>query len=115
MSGAARRVSASNEKRADIERLAEAVAGGSRERARQIFAIGERHAVHQEIQAAVLRVDRREDRIHLFVAGDVARQEQRIGERRRQLAHVFFEAFALIRQRERCALLGAPVRDAPGQ
>ena len=64
---------------------------------RQLFARRERRAVHDEVEAAecLARSARATSAICSSLV-DVERQHQRIGELRRQLAHVFLESLALV-------------------
>ena len=54
----------------------------------------------EEVQAAELLLDLREDGRDLVVVADVARHHQRVGQSGGQLADVFLETLALIRDRE---------------
>ena len=74
----------------------------------------ERRAVDEEIEPAELLVERSAELGDLLVARHIARQDDGIVERRRQLAHVFFEARARIRQREAGARCAERLRDRPG-
>ena len=69
--------------------------------------------MHEEIEAAELAIERRAQRREVLVVGDVARQDERILELRRQLADVLLEPFARIRQRDPRALGRRRLRDRP--
>ena len=100
--------------RADIHRQPEALARRLDERRRQLFARGEGGAVHDEVQSAEFLVDRRKHVVDLRVDGDVAGQNQRIGQRRREIADVLLEPFALVRHGEPGARGRSGLRDGPG-
>ena len=70
--------------------------------------------MHEEIEPVEALFDLRKDVRHLRVVGDVARQDQRLAERRRQLAHVLFEPLSLICDREPGTGVVSRVRDGPG-
>ena len=55
----------------------------------------------------------REDVVDLRVVGDVAGQDQRIGQRRGELAHVLLEPLALIGHRQPRACARCGLRDRP--
>ena len=69
--------------------------------------------MHEEVEPAYRGFDFAGQPLDLIVARDVAGEDQRLLERRRQLAHVFLEAFARIRQNEPRAGGGRGPRDRP--
>ena len=99
---------------ADVERLSEAFARGLNERRRQLFARRKCGAVHDEVEAAELSVDRLEHCRDLTVVGDVARQDQRIAQVGGEVANVLLEALALIRDRQPGTRGRRRLRDRPG-
>ena len=78
-----------------------------------LVARGERHAVKDEVQAAEYLLATARDILNLIVAADVEREDQRIGEVRRQIADVFFQSLPLIRHGEPCAGVRNRLRDGP--
>jgi hypothetical protein len=75
---------------ADIKCSAEAVAACLDKWPHELFTRGEGGAVHDEIKAAELAFNRREDSGNLRVAGDVARKDERPVEALGEVAHVLF-------------------------
>ena len=69
--------------------------------------------MHEEVEPAELALDLREHVRDLRIVGDVARQNQRIGEACGELAHVLLEPFALVGDREPRAGRGRRLRDRP--
>src|SRR5439155_13577578 len=92
--------------RADVERDAEALARRLDEWLVQRVRRRERRAVHEKIEAAELTIERSAQRRNLFVARDVAWQDQRVLEALRQLADVLLEPRARIGQRKARARRG---------
>src|SRR6185436_20794160 len=85
----------------DVERRPEAFTRRLDERPLEVFAERVRRAVHEKVEPAEPGVDLRKERVDLRVVGDVARQEERIGQRGAEFLDVLAEALVLIRQRER--------------
>jgi hypothetical protein len=69
--------------------------------------------VHEEVQPAEVSLDRFEHSGDLNVVGDIAREQQRILQRRRKVPYVLFQPFALIRDGEPCACSRSGLRDCP--
>ena len=98
---------------ADVERQPEALARGLHERVGDVVAIGERDAVDEEVEPAVLLLDAGEHRVDLGVVLHVERQHERLRrEGLGELVDVLFEA-PLIGEDERRARLGRRLRDRP--
>ena len=73
----------------------------------------ERGGVDEKVQPAEFLVERRSQIGDLLIVGNVARREQRILELLCELADVFLEPFARIRQRETRAFGRRRLRDRP--
>jgi len=86
--------------RADVERDPESFARRLDERIRQLVLLRELGGVDEKVQPAEFLVERRGQIGDLLIVGNVARREQRILELLCELADVFLEPFARIRQRE---------------
>jgi hypothetical protein len=73
----------------------------------------ERGAVDEKIETAEFAIERRAEIGDLLIVGDVARRDERIGELRGELADVFFEPLARVREGEAGACGGGRLRDGP--
>ncbi len=98
---------------ADVERDAEALARRLHERTGELGLRGERSAVDEKVEAAELAIDCRCQVSDLLIARNVARQDERILERRREIAHVLFEPLARIGQRKARAGCLRRLRNGP--
>jgi hypothetical protein len=86
--------------RAHVHRQPEAFSRRLDKRRHQLLARRERGPVHDEIKPAELPIDRLEHVVDLGIHRHVARQDQRILQRCREVADVFFEPLSLIRHGE---------------
>ena len=75
---------------------------------------GERDGVDEDVEPAAEGIgDLGEDARHVVVGADVALGDQQAVDGRGQVADVLLDALALIRERDRRALVGQPLRDRP--
>ncbi len=98
----------------DVLGDAVALARGVHELAVELLAQREGHRVHDEVEPAEPFLDRRGERLEVLVLRDVAGQDERVAELRRELPHVLLEPLALVGHGQPRALAVRRLGDAPG-